>query len=139
MAQDIGKAAVGGENFARVGQRKKQIVEGVDQVAIPLLRPLDQIEEFLDLSDGGLRRGALLQATHQPAQLGHLPRLPQRVGAEQTHQNHQADRQRPSFQGDSASCMPGHQRKPAGERQKNHQGETPQAGFRARPARQAGS
>ena len=47
-ADKIGKAAIDGADFALEGEREQNVVEGIDQVAIALLRALDDGEELVE-------------------------------------------------------------------------------------------
>ena len=66
------------------GDGKEQIVEGVDQVAIALLRTLNQLKEFFELVDG--RRGAAARCSSprtRPRNSAISRRFGPSVGAEQ--------------------------------------------------------
>src|SRR5215471_15527634 len=71
-SNQVGKAAVGSADFAIEADRHQHIVERVDQVAITLLRTLDDGEKLVELLIAGRRGIALLNAANEPAQFGDL-------------------------------------------------------------------
>src|SRR5258705_6119556 len=71
-AYKVGKTAIGGANFSVESHRNEHIVEGINQVAIALLRAFDYRKKLIELLIAGRRSVALLDAADQPMQLRHF-------------------------------------------------------------------
>src|SRR5260370_14566249 len=65
----------------------------MDQVAITLLGPGDNVEELIKLLVAWRLGIALFETMHEAAELGDLTSLVPHVGGEENHQNDQPDRQ----------------------------------------------
>jgi len=64
-ADQVGETAVCGAKFAVKGDGDENIIEGIDEVAIALLRALDDAEQFVELIVAGRRGMTLLDAANQ--------------------------------------------------------------------------
>ncbi len=81
--QQVGETAIGRENFTLERKREEQIIEGINQVAVALLRSRDEGEKLSELLVARRRRDlALLDSTHEPAQFGDFARLGPRIDTE---------------------------------------------------------
>ena len=78
-AYQVCEAAVGGTNLAVQRDREEDVVKGIDEVAVALLRTRDDIEELVELLLAGRNDITLFDAANQAAQLrdflGTLPRV----------------------------------------------------------------
>ena len=63
--EQVGEAAVDGEDLAVIGNAKKEVFKGVDQVAIALLGSGNQRKELIELVGVLVRSRALLDAADQ--------------------------------------------------------------------------
>src|SRR6266566_1097210 len=90
---EIAEDAVDGANPPVHGNRHQDVIEGVDQIAVALLRAGDDVKQLLQLFVGGGLGVVLLEAAQETAQLGNLAGLLPQVRAEKHHQQNQTDGQ----------------------------------------------
>src|SRR5437879_5411144 len=90
---EVRKTAIDGANLAVEGKSEQNVIEGVNQVAIALLRARDDFEELVELLVAWRLGIALFESVHQAAQLGNLRGLFPHEDGEKDDQNNKADRQ----------------------------------------------
>src|ERR1700675_2601831 len=90
---EVRKTAIDGANLAIEGKSEQNIIEGVNQVAIALLRAGDDFEKLVELLVAGRLGIALFQAVHQAAQLGNFRGLLPHEDGKKDDQNDKADGQ----------------------------------------------
>jgi len=122
----VGEAAIGGANLAVKRDRKEDVIEGIDQVAIALLGSRDDVEKLIELLLVGRNGVALFDATNQAAQLRNfLSTLPS-IKPEENNENYQADREGLEAVGERTDAVPRNQCKDNGENEQQEKGESPQ-------------
>jgi hypothetical protein len=125
-ADEIGKAAVGGANFAFEAEGEKDIVKGIDEIAEALLGLGDHLEELVEGLIGRQCGIAVFPAAEDTFQFGNLLGLFPDVDTEKNDEEDQAKRN--SFEAELGGAD-GIPRKPSqdrGDQEENEEGEAPE-------------
>ncbi len=88
----IGEAAIDGADFAIEGEREENVVEGVDEVAVALLRAFDYCEKFVEFAVVRWLLCCAARVLLRDRELGHFLRTLPGVHAKQRDENDQTDR-----------------------------------------------
>src|SRR5262249_13488538 len=72
MGYQVGKAPVNRAHFSIQGQSQQNVIERVDQVAVTLLRALDDLKKLVEFLVARGLSIAVLDSSYQPAQLRHF-------------------------------------------------------------------
>ena len=125
-ADDIGEAAIDGADFTIEREGEKDVVEGVDEVAVALLRAFDDGEKFVELAIFGGLGVALLETFDEAAELGHFLRALPGVHAEEGDENDEADGKSFKMKGEGANGVPGDDGENDGDDEEQEEGEAPE-------------
>src|ERR1700721_4466792 len=104
---EVRKAAVHGANFALERESHKDVVEGIDEVAIALLGTGDDGEELIDLFFAGRNRIALLDTADKAAEFGDFAVALPGVDDEDGHDKKQKREKRLEARGRGLLVPPG--------------------------------
>ena len=124
-ADDIGEAAIDGADFTVESEGEKHVVEGVDEVAVALLRALDDGEKLVELAIAGGLGVALLEAFDEAAELGHFLSALPGVHAEESDEDDEADGKGFKMKGEGANGVPGDDGENDGDDEEQEEGEAP--------------
>ena len=127
-AQQVRKAAIGGDDLSVKREREQHILEGVDQVAITALRTLHDLEELLNLG-GGWRLSRQREGSHQGAQPGHFAPPGNGICAQQGHEENQGDGKSFQLPGERSKRPPGNQGQAQSQRCKQNKPKQPEPAF----------
>jgi len=122
---EIAEHAVDGANPPVDANRHQDVIEGVDQIAVALLRTGDDVKELVQLFVAGGLGVALLEAAQETAQFGNLAGLLPQVSREKHDQQNQTDGQRLKPEGQRANGTPRSPGVSENQQKQNQEGEPP--------------
>ncbi len=123
---EIGKAPVHGANFAFEAERQKNVVKGIDQVAVALLGAGNDLEELVELLVAGGSGVTLLDAANEAAEVGGFAVALPGVGDEEHDKNNKAEHERLEAMRKGANGIPGNNGETDGNDEQKNKGETPE-------------
>ena len=145
MADEIGKAAIDGANFAIEAEGEQEVVEGVNKIAESLLGFGNHLEEMFELIVAG-KFGVFFVATADQAfEFGNFLSLFPDVGAEESDEDDESNGEGFEMEFFGAQGIPGEPAEDYGDSEKDEEGEAPKVAlaifelFEARFRRGAGS
>ncbi len=126
MADEIGKAAIDGANFAIEAEGEQEVVEGIDEIAESLLGLGNHLEEMFELIVAG-KFGVFFVATaDQTLQFGNFLGLFPDVSGEKSDKNNESNGEGFEMEFFGAQGIPGEPAKDHGDSEKDEEGEAPQ-------------
>src|ERR1043166_7801727 len=105
-SHQIREAAVGGAYFSVQCDRDQNVVEGVNEVAISLLRPLDYGKELVHLAIAGRSGDSLFNTADQTAQLGNFLVSPPGIDDKNRDHRQESGKKELIAPGESANRLP---------------------------------
>src|SRR5579859_1118453 len=125
-AHKIGKAAIHSPDFAIQRTGHENVVERIDEVAVPLLRAGNDIEELIELPVAGRGGIVVLQPANQPPQFGDFLRAPPGIETKKCDEDDEANRKSFKAMGERTNSAPRGESKDDGKHKEENEGQPPQ-------------